>query len=172
MQRRRPTRSRKGWARHFECSFQAFAGHGPAIVTALGIERNNRKLVVHLIDRITEAVPDLVPGLSRILWFDRSLDVELTDDSSRPTELILECVCSRPLYVSISRYPWGVGVGDLNLWEERSRPRYRGLAGRSFGAATPSTEDVVEAVISLCMAHVLQTGEARVQEGTGHGSES
>ncbi len=171
MRRVRLTPRRRGWARHFECSFQAFTGHAPAIVAALGIEGSNRELVAQLVDRLTEAIPDLVPGLSRILWFDQSLSVTITDDPSTPTELMLECVCSRPLYISISRYPWAVGIGALRLWEESPRSRYKGRAGRGFGAAAPMVEDVVETVINLCVEHVLQPGETRVVEGPGHDDE-
>jgi hypothetical protein len=144
-----------GW---FGCSFQEFARHGATIASALTIEADNPELVASLIDELTSIAPDIAPESSRVVWFDQSDWVRIEEQGVVPTDVVLECVCGRPFFVGISRYPWSLSVGHLRLWESGRRRRYREMARHEFEDRTPRVAGVAQTVAELCKRAIFQQG--------------
>jgi len=144
-------------SRCFGCSFQEFFAHGETLVRALGIEKDCHVLIGEMLRELVRLAPEMALGASTVIWDDVSYWVDLPDKSIRPTTFTVECVCHRPFYVGVGYYPWGVDVGELHLWDDSPKRRYRSLETFEFPHQGQSVEDVVKFVVALCNRNVFAT---------------
>lgn len=142
-------------SRCFGCSFREFMEHGETIIQALSIEQDSYALLDNLLREFVRLAPDMAMGASTVIWDDVSYWVDLPDKSLTPTTLTVECVCRRPFYVGVGYYPWGIDVGDLRLWEDSPKRRYKSLETFDFPHQAQSTDAVVKTVVELCVRNIF-----------------